>query len=98
VAVAQAAHALDLRGRAAARTFLGLPVGVERTVNLDRRLTDEEWERRVVELREVFQAGGTLSAQGSLRQWTNGNLHVVLEPTAEGSRLRRARPRARRGR
>lgn len=88
VAVAQAARALELRGRAAARTFLGLPVGVERTVGLERRLTDEEWERLVVELREVFQAGGTVSAQGSLRQWTNGNLHVVLEPAAAGSRLR----------
>src|SRR6266511_889475 len=29
-AVAQAAQSLDLRGRAVSRTFLGLPIGVER--------------------------------------------------------------------
>ena len=27
-------------------------------------------------------------ADGSLRQWTNGNLQVLLEPTATGHRLR----------
>src|SRR2546422_5655304 len=38
-AVAQAARAVDVRLGAASRTFLGLPIGVARTVNLNRRLT-----------------------------------------------------------
>ena len=42
-AVAKAANALDLRGRVVSRTFLGLPIGVERTVALNRWLTDAEW-------------------------------------------------------
>jgi len=87
-AVAQAARALDTRAGAAARTFLGLRMGVSRTVNLPRRLTDEEWERLVVQLREVFSARGRTRVEGSLRQWTNGNLQVLLEPTATGHRLR----------
>jgi hypothetical protein len=87
-AVSQAALALDVRGTAQARTLLGLPIGVARTVNLDRRFTDEEWEHLVVELREVFQARGVTRSDGSLRQWTNGNLQVLLEPTQGGSRLR----------
>jgi hypothetical protein len=87
-AVAQAAQALDIRRENAARTFLGLPIGVARTVNLNRRLTDPEWERLVVQLREVFNARGTTRADGSLRQWTNGNLQVLLEPTETGHRLR----------
>src|SRR5215510_10440606 len=87
-AVAQAAHALDVRVGAQSRTFLGLPIGVSRTVNLNRRLTDEEWERLVVQLRDVFNARGRTRADGSLRQWTNGNLQVLLEPTATGHRLR----------
>jgi hypothetical protein len=87
-AVARAARSLDVRGRAASRRLLGLPIGVERTVTLDRRLTDEEWERLVVELREVFNARGTVRTQGSLRQWTNGNLQALLEPTPTGDRLR----------
>ena len=86
--VAQAARALDTRAGAASRTFLGLRLGVSRTVNLHRRLTDEEWERLVVQLREVFNARGRTRSEGSLRQWTNGNLQVLLEPTETGHRLR----------
>jgi hypothetical protein len=87
-AVAQAAQALDVRQGAVSRTFLGLPIGVARTVNLNRRLTDHEWEQLVVQLREVFDARGTTRSDGSLRQWTNGNLQVLLEPTDTGHRLR----------
>src|SRR6185436_16115829 len=72
----------------ASPTFLGLPIGVARTVHLNRRLTDEEWERLVVQLREVFNARGRTRSDGSLRQWTNGNLQVLLEPTETGHRLR----------
>src|SRR6266567_3703688 len=87
-AVARAAQALDVRLGATSRTVLGLPIGVARTVDLNRRLTDEEWERLVVQLREVFNARGRTRSDGSLRQWTNGNLQVLLEPTETGHRLR----------
>src|SRR5438132_6299967 len=87
-AVAQAAQALDIRQGAASRTFFGLPIGVARTVNLNRRLTDHEWEQLVVQLRDVFNARGSTRSDGSLRQWTNGNLQVLLEPTEAGHRLR----------
>lgn len=86
--VAEAARSLDERGRPAERTFLGLPIGVGRTVDLGRRLSDEEWERLVVDLRETFDARGTVRDDGRFRQWTNGNLQALLEPTATGHRLR----------
>ena len=86
--IAQAAHALDHGGRPTTRRFLGLPIGVGRTVDLDRRLTDAEWERLVVDLRQTFDARGTLRQDGAFRQWTNGNLQVLLEPTDSGHRLR----------
>jgi hypothetical protein len=86
-AVAQAAQGLDVQ-RGAVFTWLGLPIGVARTVNLNRRLTDEEWERLVVQLRDVFNARGVTRSDGSLRQWSNGNLQVLLEPTETGHRLR----------
>jgi hypothetical protein len=85
--IVRAAYGLDVN-RGAARTFLGLPLGVSRTVNLNRRLTDDEWERLVVQLRDVFDARGATRSDGSLRQWTNGNLQVLLEPTESGHRLR----------
>lgn len=88
-AVSRAAQSLDRpAAMTARRTFLGLPIAVERTVALNRNLTDTEWELLIVELREVFHARGTVRAQGSLREWSNGNLHALLEPTPTGYQLR----------
>src|SRR5690242_10355717 len=68
--VARAAHGLERRGRPNVRRFLGLPIGVGRTVALQRTLTEAEWERLVVDLRETFDARGRIRAEGSFRQWT----------------------------
>src|SRR5688572_16280976 len=70
------------------RRFLGLPLGVAQTVEFDRKLTEQEWGRIVADLRETFEAQGVVRQQGSLRQWTSGNLQAMLEPTATGQRLR----------
>ena len=86
--IAEAARGLTASVPIEDRRILGVTVGVGRTIELDRRLTDEEWERVVVRLRETFDARGTLRAHGSLREWTNGNLQALLEPSPTGSRLR----------
>src|SRR5919201_162065 len=86
--IADAARSIDRVGRATTRRLLGLPIGVGRTVDLDRKLTQEDWERLVVDLRQTFDARGTLRQEGSLRQWTNGNLQALLEPTERGHRVR----------
>src|SRR5437870_10699022 len=75
-------------GRATTRRFLGLPIGVGRSVDLDRALSDPEWERLVADLRDTFDATGRMRQDGAFRQWTNGNLQAVLEPTDIGHRLR----------
>lgn len=87
-AIRDAAYAVDRGGLATSRHFIGFPLGVGRVVHLDRTLTDEEWDRFVVDLRETFAARGVVRREGSLRQWTNGNLQVFLEPTANGYRVR----------
>jgi hypothetical protein len=86
--IALEAQSLDQLTPPPARTFLGLPVSAERTVDLGRRISDEEWERFVVDLHETFNARGNVKSYGSLRQWTNGNLQALLEPTATGHRIR----------
>ena len=58
--VAQAAFELDHAGNSTSLRFLGLPLGVGRTVELGRRLSEEEWEQLVVDLRETFDARGTV--------------------------------------
>src|SRR5688500_8812402 len=94
-AVAQSAARLDratpgdmrLPARVTRRQ-LGLPLGVGRTVDLPRKLTDAEWEQLVVDLRTTFDAQGRVGGQGSLREWRNGNLRAMIEPTPAGERLR----------
>jgi hypothetical protein len=83
-----AAKAVAFAPRATSRRFFGLPVGVGLTVDLDRKLTEAEWERLVVDLRETFDARGRLGQEGSFRQWSNGNLQALVEPTPDGDRLR----------
>ncbi len=95
--VSAAARALDRRAletRALDRTpleprrTLGFTVGVNEVARPKRRIDDAEWERLVVLLRDTFDARGRVLVQGNLRQWTNGNLHIFVEPTADGDRVR----------
>lgn len=86
--IAEAAAALDLRRDALRRTDLGMPVTLRRTIDLPRAPTDREWEMLVAELRETFNAKGRVGSRGGVREWTNGNLHAYVEPTATGHRLR----------
>jgi len=86
--MALAAKSIEFGGRPTSRHFLGLPIGVGLTVDLERQLSTEEWERVVADLRATFDARGTLRNDGSLRQWANGNLQVFLEPGATGQRIR----------
>ncbi len=70
------------------RMAFGIPYGVARQIEVPRMLTDVEWDRVVIRLRETFVAEGRSTREGSIRQWRNGNLRVMLEPTATGSRIR----------
>ena len=86
--IARAARSLDQTGSPVSRRFMGLPIGVGRTVEFDRPLSDADWERLVADLRTTFDARGTVRYDGPFRQWTNGNLQALLEPTPKGHRLR----------
>ena len=70
------------------RRIIGIPISVERVVELPRAITDDEWGRIVADLRQTFDARGKVSEAGTLRQWTNGNLSAMLEPSDDGWQLR----------
>lgn len=86
--IALAARSLDQSPNPVTRPFLGMPLGVGLTVELDQPLTDAEWERLVADLRTTFEARGAVRYDGPFRQWTNGNLQALVEPTATGHRVR----------
>ena len=87
--VAQAAQMLDARGKPApVRRSFGLPIGVSRVVDLPRAPTDREWERLISQFRTTFGTQGKTTTSGGLREWSHGNLHICVEPTEHGERLR----------
>ena len=86
--VAQAAETLDARGTSAVRRSFGLPIGVSRVVDLPRAPTDREWEQLISQFRTTFGAQGRTTVSGGLRDWSHGNLHISVEPTAQGQQLR----------
>jgi hypothetical protein len=88
--IAQAARALDARASVsvATRRMAGLPIGVARAVDLPSAFDDSDWNRLVVDLRETFDARGRVRVDGPFREWSNGNLRALVEPTDDGYRLR----------
>lgn len=89
--VRHAAAGLDrptIHDPTASRKLMGSTIGVGKVVHLSRNLTDEEWASLVVDLRDTFNAKGTIRHDGPFRQWTQGNLQALLEPTDDGARLR----------
>jgi hypothetical protein len=88
--IAEAARALDVRSTlaVATRRMAGLPIGVSRAVDLPASFGESDWNRLVVDLRETFDARGRIRVEGAFREWTNGNLQALVEPTDVGYRLR----------
>lgn len=87
--VAQAAARLDARGKPApVRRSFGLRIGVSRVVDLPRAPSDREWEQLISEFRTTFGAKGRATTSGGLREWSQGNLHICVEPTEHGEQLR----------
>lgn len=69
-------------------TFLGLSVSAAHTIDLPGPFTDKDWELLVADLHDHFQAPGKIRRTGSIRQWENGSLRVLVEPIESGYRLR----------
>ena len=87
--IEQAAAAVDkaVPRRPPAR-LMGLPVSASHEIDLDGPLSDENWNRLVVDMREMFRAHGKLEHIGQFRSWRNGNLQISVEPTDAGHRIR----------
>jgi len=87
--IAEAAGALARTGATIpTRRDFGMPMTAAHVVEIPRALTDREWSLVLADLRETFGARGKESTHGETREWSNGNLHAIVEPTRTGYRLR----------
>jgi hypothetical protein len=85
----EAAARLETHGQPTiVRRTLGMPIGVSRIVALPRAPNDHEWDQLVALFRTTFGVRGQVSSTGGLRDWSQGNLHIAVEPTANGHQLR----------
>lgn len=80
--ITQAVAVFEGRGDVVPRgTTLGLPTSIGRIVSLPRTPSDREWELLIAELRTTFGGKGEVTSQGGLREWSDGTLHALVEPT-----------------
>ncbi len=87
--IAHAAARLDARARTTpVRRSFGMPIGVSRVIDLPRAPTDREWEQLIAHFRTTFGSQGQAVATGGMREWSQGNLHICVEPTEHGEQLR----------
>lgn len=87
--IAQAAMSLEVRGKATpVRRSFGLPIGMTRVIDLPRAPTDREWEQLISQFRTTFGTPGQSTTSGGLREWSQGDVHIAVEPTAHGEQLR----------
>ncbi len=87
--IAQAAAILDRGGTSLIEESLfGFPLTISKVVNLSGKMSDEDWERLVVDLREMFGQEGQLKQEGSFRKCIMGDVVVHVEPTNTGHRAR----------
>lgn len=87
--VAHAAETLDARGNPApVKRSFGLPIGMSRVVHLPRAPSDREWEQLISQFRTTFGTPGHTTTSGGLREWSQGDMHISVEPTEHGEQLR----------
>ena len=87
--IAQAAAVLDGGGGSyIVESLFGFPLMMTKHIPLPGKMDDEDWERLVVDLRELFGMEGVLSQEGSFRKCVMGDMAVHVEPTNSGHRVR----------
>jgi hypothetical protein len=64
-----------------------LPVEAGKTIELPRRLSDQEWTQLVADLRTTFDARGRVEETANKREWRGGGAHAVLTHTDNGARF-----------
>jgi hypothetical protein len=84
----KAARSIDQRIESSSSRLLGLPIAIAESAHLKRTVSDAEWARVVSDLRVTFNATGRIRDEGPFKQWSNGNLRAILEPTEDGHRVR----------
>jgi hypothetical protein len=69
------------------RKHFWLPVEVGKTIELPRRLSDDEWTQLIADLRTTFEARGGVEETTTTRAWRSGSARLTLEHSDTGERI-----------
>lgn len=65
------------------KRVLGMKISAARAIRVEGPFTEEDWLALVSDCRTTFEAKGKVQDVSGLREWSNGNLHVLVEPVGE---------------
>lgn len=77
----------EARVAAPSERFLGIPTGVQRVRVLPGAISDAEWGRIVLALRDEIGEGGTAEQFGDVREWRRYQTALRFEPEGETTRV-----------
>ena len=65
------------------KRVLGVKISAAHAIRIEGPFSDQDWQALVADCRTTFEAKGKVHDAAGLREWSNGNLHVLVEPAGE---------------
>ena len=65
------------------KRLLGVKISAAHAIRIEGPFTDHDWHALVADCRSTFKAKGKVHDHVGTREWSNGNLHVLVEPAGE---------------
>ena len=70
------------------KRMLGVKISAAHAIRVEGPFSEEDWLALVADCRSTFEAKGTVQSTAGLREWSNGNLHVLVEPAGSTTIIR----------
>lgn len=70
------------------KRLLGIKISAAHAIRIEGPFSEEDWQALVADCRSTFQAKGKVHETSGLREWSNGNLHVLVEPAGNDTIIR----------
>jgi len=82
--MAEAARSLDREVEEPfEKRVLGMKISAAKAIRIEGPFTEEDWQALVSDCRTTFKAKGSVHDASGLREWSNGNLHILVEPAGD---------------
>lgn len=70
------------------KRHMGVKISAAHAFRVEGPFSEEDWQALVADCRSTFGAKGHVNETSGLREWSNGNLHVLVEPAGKDTIIR----------